>query len=146
MTERQKINVVASADNTSTGFNFNNFEKDFYPQGGAGGPGHGNSPAGGEAASRYANKRTPIVAGVSSGELIMQHRRSLAGLADGEPGDGAPKGAELDALTGVTLSRRHTFTQEEYDSTRSQGQYDKLDEFKGFEGQATSSNEASPAK
>jgi hypothetical protein len=81
-----------------------------------------------------AAKRSSILQGVSQQELLMQHRRSLAGLqAEPTQTSGAPSPLEME-LEGVTLSRRHTYSQKEYDDGRQADVYSKLESFRaGFD-------------
>lgn len=66
---------------------------------------------------------------VSPFELVMMHRRSLAGLScTSDPNEGIPDAA-IEELSGVTLSRRHTQTQEEYERRRDEAAYRELESF-----------------
>jgi hypothetical protein len=78
-------------------------------------------------------KRTSILDGMSQQELILQHRRSLAGLQPAPEAAAADMPTEED-LAGVTLSKRHTFTKKEYEAGQEDQLFNQLEGFKaGFD-------------
>ena len=69
-----------------------------------------------------------VVDGLTMDELLARHRQSLAGIATVDaagPLDG------LD-LSSITLSKRHTFTRDQYDAGREAAAFDTLAKYEGF--------------
>eukprot|EP01059_Diplonema_ambulator_P032495 TRINITY_DN6394_c0_g1_i1.p1 TRINITY_DN6394_c0_g1~~TRINITY_DN6394_c0_g1_i1.p1 ORF type:complete len:113 (+),score=10.90 TRINITY_DN6394_c0_g1_i1:206-544(+) len=95
MEEKKKVSVMVdgSRDVDDKPFDFAEFQDEFYV----------------EQCSSYQTRKTSIVNGMSTDRLIDEHRRSIAHLNE-ETGTAV----DLEALSGVTLSRRHTLSPEEY--------------------------------
>mmetsp|Transcript_48805 Transcript_48805/g.56252 ORF Transcript_48805/g.56252 Transcript_48805/m.56252 type:complete len:152 (-) Transcript_48805:396-851(-) len=108
-------------------FNFSGFQQasDASLQGAGHYPvpvrGGGNNTDNTDDTTSYQAGRKSIVEGVGAADLLHMHRKSLAQLrgngANDDGGGGAPVQFE-ETFTGVTLSRRHQTSQQEYDAGR----------------------------
>jgi hypothetical protein len=131
MTERKRAEAVALTHGGASA-SFCDFEA---PGSGANSPSQRAGDAllstSGSPRSIFAARRTSIVEGLSQHDLLAHHRRSLAGLQPIEKT--ADQGPSLE-LEGVTLSRRHTYTEREYAEGQKEEVFAQLDDFKcGFD-------------
>ena len=125
--------VVSSVSDSSKGdapaFNFTDFQNQFYAEG------EGQISDGYHTA--YQCRKTSVVSGVSADELLTQHRKSIIDLCkQGGPDslqglEGA--GVDVKDLMGVTLSRRHTQSVDEYNEELTPQTYQEMEGFR-FEG------------
>lgn len=139
MAEKKKVAVVVDASATASApvqqqgskpaFDFSSFQGEYYPDGGSAGSAAQQPPARSDPAgvyvSTYQSRKTSIVAGVSSDELVVMHRKSLCDIAT----KGGTAAADISELHGVTLSRRHTLSAEEYDANVAQDKFRELETY-----------------
>eukprot|EP01064_Diplonema_japonicum_P032765 TRINITY_DN6246_c1_g1_i2.p1 TRINITY_DN6246_c1_g1~~TRINITY_DN6246_c1_g1_i2.p1 ORF type:complete len:132 (+),score=21.99 TRINITY_DN6246_c1_g1_i2:46-396(+) len=107
MEEKKKVSVMVdgSRDVDDKPFDFTEFQDEFYIE-----------PSG-----PYQTRKTSIVNGMSTDRLIDEHRKSIAHL-----NEGAGNAVGVETLSGVTLSRRHTLSAEEYSGGLEEDRYDAL--------------------
>eukprot|EP00760_Papus_ankaliazontas_P002650 PhM_4_TR11210/c0_g1_i1/m.78177 len=120
--EKKRVGVVVSCAQENGGardqqqpFNFTEFQQQFYAEGDAQNPENYHTA--------YQCRKTSIVAGVSSDELITQHRKSIVEHCK------TTGGVNVADLMGVTLSRRHTQSVDEYDGELEPKAYNELESF-----------------
>lgn len=114
--DKKRIGVVVSSESANAkgdapAFNFTEFQNQFYAEG------DGQNPEAYHTA--YQCRKTSCVSGVSADELLTQHRKSIIDLCkQGSPNGDSTKleeaGVDVKDLMGVTLSRRHTQSNDEY--------------------------------
>eukprot|EP01060_Flectonema_neradi_P028520 TRINITY_DN3834_c0_g1_i1.p1 TRINITY_DN3834_c0_g1~~TRINITY_DN3834_c0_g1_i1.p1 ORF type:complete len:116 (+),score=20.66 TRINITY_DN3834_c0_g1_i1:126-473(+) len=110
MEEKKKVSVMVDGSKADDKpFDFSEFQDEFYE----------------ETSGSYQTRKTSIVSGMSTNKLIDEHRRSIANL-----NEDAGCRVDVGALTGVTLSRRHTLSQQEYNDGLDSATFEEL---RGYE-------------
>lgn len=94
-------------------FNFSGFQAP-DPSAATSRPARAGNDEGDDETTTYQSGRKSIVEGVGAADLLHMHRKSLAQLRSN---DGGAVNMQ-ETFTGVTLSRRHRTTQQEYDAGR----------------------------
>ncbi len=134
MQERKRVEAVARQDHSSTAvasLSHMEFDTQQLPEEETPSP---------SSRALYLAKRRSVVEGLSAQDLLLQHRRSLVGLPIA---DDLPNRPAISDLEGVTLSKRHTFTKQEYDAARVASEFEKLTNYSiGFEEGATEARDA----
>jgi hypothetical protein len=134
MQERKRVEAVARQDHSSTALaslSHTEFDTQLPEE-------ETPSPS---SRALYLAKRRSVVEGLSAQDLLLQHRRSLVGLPVAD--DLLPNRPAISDLEGVTLSKRHTFTKQEYDAARVASEFEKLTNYSiGFEEGATDVRDA----
>ena len=122
--KRVQVGVEASAGAQGDAFDFSSFQAQFSD-----GSAAGNRPApptGGDDDmpyhTSYQCRKTSIAEGMTTEALVDEHRKSIAGLAVKETG----RPVDMHDLTGITLSKRHTVTQIEYEAELDAAAYTAL--------------------
>jgi len=131
--EKKRVGVVVSSgspQSSEANFNFTDFQNQFYSEG-QGSLSNGDNVDGYHTA--YQCRKTSVVAGVSADELLTQHRKSIAQISrQGNPDSGVAGTIAAD-LMGVTLSRRHQQSVEEYNEEHCEKVYASMEGYQ-FEG------------
>jgi len=119
--EKKKVSVVVDGSAGKGGdrpFDFSDFQDEIYE----------GEEGDGDYMTSYQARKTSIVDGMSSDALIQEHRKSISAINE-EMGADAIDGAEM---CGVTLSRRHSMSREEYEEGETKDGFTKLDGY-GFQ-------------
>ena len=125
MSEKKRIAVVMDpsdpANATGSSFDFEGFQEEITSGGNT--PSNAmRSAAHDDSASyttSYQTRKTSIADGLSSEQLVVEHRKSIANVT----------GADAGNLGGVTLSRRQSMSHEEYNEELNQDAYQHLQPF-----------------
>lgn len=140
MAEKKKVQLVVDSAAANEGvpppkaFDFSAFQQQFYDDAAtASGGGGGARPtpsdtteSGGLYHTSYQCRKSSIVAGMSSEQLVDEHRKSIAGFSMKENG----RPVDMGDLNGITLSKRHTLSQIEYEAELDSGAYKDFDGFR----------------
>lgn len=131
MAEKKRVAVVMESSATTTttaNFDFTSFQTSLEGTatstsgstgsraGFGGGDGADDS---GTYTTAYQARKTSIADGLTAEQLVVEHRKSIAGVA----------GVDATQLGGLTLSRRQSMTQEEYGGDVNQKAYESLAPF-----------------
>lgn len=150
MADKKKVQVLVdssdSAPVTGSAFNFAAFQQQFSEDtGGASVAPRGGSGTGEQADASYHTayqcRKSSIVAGMTSEQLVDDHRKSIAGIAVKEMG----RAIDMGDLHGITLSKRHTLAQLEYEAELDAGSYKNFDGFR-FGEQCSAEDAAAESK
>lgn len=115
MTEKKRVTVMVDAKTVSPAgqseaFNFSGFTTGGHSLGTGAAPQRSAPQEDDEPVTSYQAGRKSIVQGVAATDLLHMHRKSLSQFSQ------QSGGVNPENFTGVTLSRRHRVTQEEYDA------------------------------
>eukprot|EP00756_Hemistasia_phaeocysticola_P061711 Hpha_TRINITY_DN5139_c0_g1::TRINITY_DN5139_c0_g1_i1::g.192901::m.192901 len=120
MEEKKKVSVVVdgSGKDGERPFDFSEFQDELYDE-----------EEGGDYMTSYQARKTSIVAGMSTEGLVAEHRKSISAINE-EAGAGAISAGDM---CGVTLSRKHSMSREEYEEGETKDGFTKLESYE-FDG------------